>query len=84
MFPFGTTVVTFRLRDRSGHWRRVSGRGDPYAYVRRALVTTAAGLFTAIPAVIFYNSFVGDIRDLAQRLDTFALEVTAQVEKTFS
>src|SRR5258708_6247139 len=52
--------------------------------ISEALVTTAAGLFTAIPAVIFYNSFVGDIRDLAQRLDTFALEVTAQVEKTFS
>jgi len=51
--------------------------------ISEALVTTAAGLFTAIPAVIFYNSFLGDIRDLAQRLDTFALEVTAQIEKTF-
>jgi len=52
--------------------------------IAEALVTTAAGLFTAIPAVIFYNNFVGDIRDLAQRLDTFALEVTAQIEKAFS
>jgi biopolymer transport protein TolQ len=52
--------------------------------ISEALVTTAAGLFTAIPAVIFYNSFLSDIRDLAQRLDTFALEVTAQIEKTFS
>jgi biopolymer transport protein TolQ len=51
--------------------------------ISEALVTTAAGLFTAIPAVIFYNNFLGDIRDLAQRLDTFALEVTAQVEKAF-
>ena len=51
--------------------------------IAEALVTTAAGLFAAIPAVIFYNNFVGDIRDLAQRLDTFALEVTAQVEKAF-
>jgi RNA polymerase sigma-70 factor (sigma-E family) len=25
------------------HWRRISDRGDPYAYVRRVLVTTAAG-----------------------------------------
>jgi hypothetical protein len=32
--------------------------------------------------VIFYNHFLQKIRDLAQRLDTFALEVTAQVEKT--
>ena len=52
--------------------------------IAEALVTTAAGLFTAIPAVIFYNNFVGDIRDLAQRLDTFALEVTAQIEKAFT
>jgi biopolymer transport protein TolQ len=52
--------------------------------IAEALVTTAAGLATAIPAVIFYNQFLQNIRDLAQRLDTFALEVTAQVEKTFS
>lgn len=52
--------------------------------ISEALVTTAAGLFTAIPAVIFYNQFLGNIRELAQRLDTFALEVAAQVEKTFS
>ena len=52
--------------------------------IAEALVTTAAGLATAIPAVIFYNHFLQNIRDLAQRLDNFALEVTAQVEKTFS
>jgi biopolymer transport protein ExbB len=51
--------------------------------ISEALVTTAAGLFTAIPAVIFYNQFLGNIRDLGQRLDTFSLEVAAQVEKTF-
>jgi biopolymer transport protein TolQ len=52
--------------------------------IAEALVTTAAGLATAIPAVIFYNQFLQNIRDLAQRLDNFALEVTAQVEKTFN
>jgi biopolymer transport protein TolQ len=52
--------------------------------IAEALVTTAAGLFTAIPALIFYNQFLQNIRDLAQRLDTFAMEVTAQIEKTFS
>ena len=51
--------------------------------ISEALFTTAAGLFTAIPAVIFYNQFVQNIRELAQRLDTFALEVAAQIEKTF-
>ena len=52
--------------------------------IAEALVTTAAGLFTAIPALIFYNQFLQNIRDLAQRLDSFAMEVTAQIEKTFS
>jgi biopolymer transport protein TolQ len=52
--------------------------------IAEALVTTAAGLFAAIPALIAYNYFLSDIRDLAQRLDTFALEFTAQIEKTFS
>jgi biopolymer transport protein TolQ len=52
--------------------------------IAEALVTTAAGLVAAIPAVIFYNQFLQNIRDLAQRLDTFALEVTAQIEKTFN
>jgi biopolymer transport protein TolQ len=52
--------------------------------IAEALVTTAAGLFAAIPAVIFYNHFLQNIRDLAQRLDTFALEVTALIEKALT
>jgi biopolymer transport protein TolQ len=52
--------------------------------IAEALVTTAAGLVAAIPAVIFYNQFLQNIRDLAQRLDTFSLEVAAQIEKTFT
>jgi biopolymer transport protein TolQ len=52
--------------------------------ISEALLTTAAGLATAIPAVIFYNQFLQNIKDLAQRLDTFTLEVAAQIEKTFS
>jgi biopolymer transport protein TolQ len=52
--------------------------------ISEALLTTAAGLFVAIPAVIFYNQFLQNIRNLAQRLDTFALEVAAQIEKTFN
>jgi biopolymer transport protein TolQ len=52
--------------------------------IAEALVTTAAGLVTAIPAVIFYNQFLQNIRDLAQRLDTFSLEVAAMIEKTFT
>src|ERR1700726_1568073 len=52
--------------------------------ISEALFTTAAGLVTAIPAVIFYNQFFANIRNLAQRLDTFTLEVAAQIEKTFT
>lgn len=52
--------------------------------IAEALVTTAAGLFAAIPALIAYNYFLQDIRDLAQRLDTFTSEFSAQIEKTFT
>jgi len=52
--------------------------------ISEALFTTAAGLFAAIPAVIFYNHFLQNIRDLGGRLDTFAMEVAAQIEKTFT
>lgn len=52
--------------------------------IAEALITTAAGLFVAIPAVIFYNQFLQNIRELAQRLDTFSVEVSAQVEKSFT
>lgn len=34
-----------------------------------ALITTALGLFTAIPAVIFYNQFVHQIRKVGGQLD---------------
>jgi biopolymer transport protein TolQ len=52
--------------------------------IAEALITTAAGLFTAIPAVIAYNHFLHDIKELAQRMDNFAMEVSALVEKTFT
>ena len=52
--------------------------------IAEALITTAAGLFTAVPAVIAYNHFLHDIRDLGARMDNFALEVTALVEKLYA
>jgi biopolymer transport protein TolQ len=51
--------------------------------IAEALITTAAGLFTAVPAVIAYNHFVHDIRELSARMDSFALEVSAVVEKLY-
>jgi len=66
---------------RPGQRRAASLRA--VAPASRSLVTTAAGLAAANPACIFYNQFLQNIRDLGQRLDTFALEVSAQIEKTF-
>ncbi len=43
--------------------------------VAEALVATAAGLFTAIPAVIAYNYFLMRIRKIAFRADSFAVEL---------
>ena len=51
--------------------------------IAEALITTAAGLFTAVPAVIAYNHFLHDIRELSSRMDSFALEVSAVVEKMY-
>lgn len=51
--------------------------------IAEALITTAAGLFTAIPAVIAYNHFLHDIKDLGARMDSFTMEVTTLVEKLY-
>jgi biopolymer transport protein TolQ len=47
--------------------------------VAEALVATAAGLFTAIPAVIAYNYFLTRIRSTAFRLDSVTIEVLASL-----
>jgi biopolymer transport protein TolQ len=52
--------------------------------IAEALITTAAGLFTAVPAVIAYNHFLHDIKDMANRMDGFAMEVSALVEKLYT
>ena len=42
--------------------------------IAEALIATAMGLFAAIPAVIAYNRFAGDINRLATRCDSFMEE----------
>ncbi len=49
--------------------------------ISEALITTAAGLATAIPAVIAYNLIGGSIREFASRGDDFALEMLNAVER---
>ena len=51
--------------------------------IAEALITTAAGLFTAVPAVIAYNHFLHNIKDLGARMDGFTLEVAAMIEKMY-
>jgi biopolymer transport protein TolQ len=48
--------------------------------ISEALITTAAGLAAAIPAVIAYNLIGASIRDFAARGDDFALEMLNAVE----
>lgn len=47
--------------------------------VAEALVATAAGLFTAIPAVIAYNYFLTRIRRTAFRMDAITVEMLASL-----
>ena len=42
--------------------------------IAEALVATAMGLFAAIPAVVAYNRFAGDVNRLAIRFDSFMEE----------
>jgi biopolymer transport protein TolQ len=48
--------------------------------ISEALITTAAGLAAAIPAVMAYNLIGASIREFAARSDDFALEVLNAVE----
>ncbi len=50
--------------------------------ISEALITTAAGLFAAVPAVIFYNMYMNNIREFGARMDDFSLELLNTVERT--
>jgi biopolymer transport protein TolQ len=50
--------------------------------ISEALITTAAGLFAAIPAVIAYNLLNNQIREFGSRMDDFTLEMMNTVERT--
>ena len=46
-----------------------------------ALVATGAGLVVAIPAVVFYNIFTGDLNRLADQLDAFTQDVIVRLSR---
>ncbi|MFI5400658.1 MAG: MotA/TolQ/ExbB proton channel family protein, partial [SAR324 cluster bacterium] len=49
--------------------------------ISEALVATAAGLATAIPALIAYNSFRNRVRDVSASMKNFALDITNRMER---
>jgi biopolymer transport protein TolQ len=49
--------------------------------VSEALITTAAGLLVAVPAVVAYNQFTSRCRDFAARMDDFARELLNSMEE---
>ncbi len=49
--------------------------------ISEALITTAAGLAVAIPAVIGYNQFTARLREIAARLDGFSRELLTSMEE---
>jgi len=49
--------------------------------ISEALITTAAGLFSAIPALIAYNLFIQSIRQFGSRMDDFTLELLNAIER---
>jgi biopolymer transport protein TolQ len=50
--------------------------------ISEALITTAAGLVAAIPAVIAFNLIGSSIREFAARGDDFSLEMLNAIERT--
>ena len=51
--------------------------------IAEALIATAAGLFAAIPALIFFNYFSQQIRDIRARMEDFALEFINLAERDY-
>jgi biopolymer transport protein TolQ len=50
--------------------------------ISEALITTAAGLFAAVPAVVAYNYFLQRIREFAARMDDFSLELLNIIDRS--
>jgi biopolymer transport protein TolQ len=51
--------------------------------IAEALIATAAGLAAAIPAVIFYNYFLGRINAISAEMDNFASELINIIERIY-
>ncbi len=51
--------------------------------IAEALITTAAGLFAAIPAVMAYNQYLQRIKEFGAMMDDFSLEFLNMTERHF-
>jgi len=49
--------------------------------IAEALIATAVGLFAAIPATIFYNIFVGQLRGITAAIDLFVAEYEGDLRR---
>jgi biopolymer transport protein TolQ len=49
--------------------------------VSEALITTAAGLVVAVPAVVAYNQFTSRLREFGSRMDDFSRELLNSMEE---
>ena len=49
--------------------------------ISEALITTAAGLFVAVPAVVAYNQYTARLRVIAAGIDDFARELLNSLEE---
>jgi biopolymer transport protein TolQ len=70
-------------------FRAIGAQGNPTLQtvappIAEALFATGIGLFAAIPAVIFYNKFSGDISAYTTRLEIFADEVWVRLSRRLS
>jgi biopolymer transport protein TolQ len=51
--------------------------------IAEALTATAAGLFAAIPAAMFYNHFGHMLKEIGSEMDDFSLEFLNLIERSF-
>ena len=49
--------------------------------ISEALITTAAGLFVAVPALVAYNQFAARLRTIAAAIDDFSRELLNSLEE---
>jgi biopolymer transport protein TolQ len=67
-------------------FRDIAARGETNLTVvapgiAEALFATGLGLFAAIPALIFYNKFAGDVAAFSERMANFAQEVSVRMSR---